>query len=84
MGEHWLRRPDGRVDLKWLAIGEAEEQKLTHRMCCICFEYIPVDELYVDDDGQKWDVCQKCELHEQLRAKEQEHERRDPRGNLRD
>lgn len=28
-----------------------------HKMCCICFEYIPYDDLWVDQDGQKWDMC---------------------------
>jgi len=29
-------------------------------MCCLCFEAIPVDQLWVDNDGYKWDVCVPC------------------------
>ena len=31
-----------------------------HKMCCVCFNFIPYDELYVDNDGQKWDNCVPC------------------------
>jgi hypothetical protein len=31
-----------------------------HRMCCICFEYISIDSLYIDAKGQKWDECTPC------------------------
>jgi hypothetical protein len=36
-------------------------------MCCICFEWTPVDELYVDDAGDVWDVCRRAECVEQVR-----------------
>ena len=31
-----------------------------HKMCCSCCELIPFDDLYVDEDGQKWDFCVPC------------------------
>jgi hypothetical protein len=31
-----------------------------HRMCCLCFEAIPVDQLWVDNDGMQWDMCVPC------------------------
>ena len=31
-----------------------------HKMCCICFEYISLDDLWVDIDGQKYDMCRPC------------------------
>ena len=31
-----------------------------HKMCCVCFNFIPYDELYIDDKGQKWDNCIPC------------------------
>lgn len=42
---------------------------LTHMMCCICFEYTKVDELWVDDEGQTWDMCKGCGLAEQVIAR---------------
>lgn len=30
-------------------------------LCCICMEFIPIEDLYVDSDGQKWDNCVPCE-----------------------
>lgn len=35
-----------------------------HKMCCLCFEYIPYDELYVDFTGQKWDMCKPCAAYD--------------------
>jgi hypothetical protein len=29
-------------------------------MCCICFGYYKPDELWVDLDGVKWDMCISC------------------------
>lgn len=26
-------------------------------MCCICFDRFDQDQLFVDADGQKWDIC---------------------------
>lgn len=37
----------------------------THAMCCICFEWFTHDNLWVDEDGQKWDVCIDCGVKEQ-------------------
>ena len=30
---------------------------LTHKMCTFCFRMLPVAELWVDEQGQKWDSC---------------------------
>lgn len=46
-----------------------EAGRLTHKMCCYCFEYVPFGELWVDDDGQRWDACEGCGLAEQEIAK---------------
>lgn len=36
-----------------------------HRMiCCACAEWVDLDDLYVDEDGQKWDLCKPCEERE--------------------
>lgn len=37
-----------------------------HKMCCLCFEYIPYEELYVDSTGQKWDMCQPCGVYQNV------------------
>jgi hypothetical protein len=31
--------------------------QVTHIMCCICFNVTPVSEVFVDHEGQKWDLC---------------------------
>ena len=36
------------------------EGKLTHIMCCLCFEYTPLDGLYVDSGGLRWNICTPC------------------------
>ena len=33
-------------------------------MCCICFHRFPQEELAVDADGTKWDVCKGCDEDE--------------------
>lgn len=38
---------------------------LTHVMCAICMNFISVDDLYVDDNGDKHDVCIPCNTREQ-------------------
>lgn len=35
----------------------APDGTLTHKMCTFCFRMVPVDELWVDEQGQKWDSC---------------------------
>lgn len=30
---------------------------LTHKLCPVCFNMTHVDNLFVDADGQKWDLC---------------------------
>jgi hypothetical protein len=32
--------------------------------CCLCFEAFDRDDLYVDPDGQRWDVCWGCRAAE--------------------
>jgi hypothetical protein len=29
-------------------------------LCCICFTVVPQDQLYADEEGQKWDECRDC------------------------
>jgi hypothetical protein len=36
-------------------------------LCCLCLEAIPVDMLWIDDTGVRWDICEPCHLAE-LRA----------------
>ena len=31
-----------------------------HAMCCSCFACIPVEDLYTDENGEKWDLCWPC------------------------
>lgn len=35
-------------------------------MCCICFSRFPVSDLFVDQDGDRWDVCAGCGAGENL------------------
>ena len=37
-----------------------DENKITHYMCCICFEYTAIADLFVDFEGHKWDMCIDC------------------------
>ena len=42
-------------------------------MCCICFSRFALDELHIDVDGSKVDVCIPCEeLNERYRAEHPE------------
>lgn len=34
-------------------------------MCTLCFSRFPVDGLYVDQDGGRWDLCAGCGKREQ-------------------
>jgi hypothetical protein len=38
-------------------------------MCCICFRYFNVEDLFIDDDGDKWDMCVPCGIEETLYAR---------------
>lgn len=29
-------------------------------MCQLCVELVPIDSLHVDENGEKWDVCESC------------------------
>lgn len=53
-------RFDGVVDLTRLADGRV--------MCQLCFGYFTVDQLWVDDRGQAWDVCVPCRADEWVQA----------------
>lgn len=33
-------------------------------MCCLCFSRFEVEELHIDGDGQREDVCEPCARHE--------------------
>lgn len=33
------------------------EGNLTHQMCCICFKITPIEDLWKDSEGYKWDLC---------------------------
>lgn len=45
-------RFDGITDLTRLTDGRV--------MCTICFEFTPRDQLWVDENGQVWDMCRPC------------------------
>ncbi len=45
------------VDHKRLV--NVETNEVSHAMCCMCFNYIPLDECWMDDDGF-WDCCVPC------------------------
>lgn len=32
------------------------------RMCPFCFATPPLEELYVDPSGQRWDTCYQCQV----------------------
>jgi hypothetical protein len=29
-------------------------------MCCLCFHCFPIEALWVDEQGQRWDICLNC------------------------
>lgn len=37
-----------------------ENDVLTHKMCCLCMDFIPVKDLWVCKHGEKWDSCKDC------------------------
>lgn len=37
-----------------------EEGVLTHKMCCLCMNFIAVEDLWVCKHGEKWDSCYPC------------------------
>lgn len=60
----FYRYPSGWIDIFKLA---DSENKITHWMCCICFEYFEPEALWVDpDDGQIYDMCVECGERERL------------------
>lgn len=47
-------------------VGILNSQMPTHKGCCICFEFIPVEDLWKDVDGTKWDMCEPCGAYEEV------------------
>ena len=41
-------------------------------MCCLCFEVFLVEHAWVDDAGDKWDVCRPCHEHEEALIQQRE------------
>lgn len=39
-------------------------------MCQLCFERVTQDELWVDEHGDKWDVCVACKDYEDMSMEE--------------
>ena len=35
-----------------------------HMLCCICMTFTKIADLYVDADGDKWDMCVQCGTRE--------------------
>lgn len=35
-----------------------------HVICSICIEATPIEDLYIDQDGDKWDMCKPCQKRE--------------------
>lgn len=35
-----------------------------HKMCCLCFEFVPFSDLYEDARGFKWDICKPCQARD--------------------
>lgn len=38
--------------------------RVVAKMCCLCFEMIVLDDLYVDEHGDRWDMCCACGVTE--------------------
>jgi hypothetical protein len=38
-------------------------------LCAICVEWLHVDDLYVDPNGDKWDTCKPCGIQERDQEK---------------
>lgn len=34
--------------------------------CCICFVDLEPETCYVDQEGQRWDMCEACGTHEDV------------------
>jgi hypothetical protein len=41
-------------------------------MCCMCFDRFAIEQLAVDVDGQRVDVCWPCWEHDQERLRQKE------------
>jgi hypothetical protein len=37
-----------------------ENDVLTHKMCCLCFDFIPVEDLFICEHESRWDQCKPC------------------------
>lgn len=45
----------------------------THFICQICIEWVENNEAYEDRNGDRWDICVRCGLHEERRHEERRH-----------
>lgn len=45
-----------------IRVGELRDEfgTLTHMMCCLCFEFIPLEDLYRCEHEARWDSCKPC------------------------
>lgn len=48
--------------------------------CCICFKTLVPEECWVDEKGQRWDICKECGEEEERYGREQA-EKSKPQGN---
>ena len=35
-----------------------------NHVCCMCWEELEPETIYIDADGQKWDQCKACKEYE--------------------
>ena len=35
-------------------------------MCCICYEGVTLDDVWVDSEGVRWDICKDCADREEM------------------
>lgn len=39
-------------------IWDDETNRMTHKMCCVCFQMVAVENLWIDPETNlKWDLC---------------------------
>lgn len=45
-----------------MRVGELRDEsgRLTHMMCCLCFHFTPIEDLYRCEHGNRWDSCTPC------------------------
>jgi hypothetical protein len=42
----------------WIDLTTSADGK--RKMCCICMDWFPLEELFEDACGKKWDMCRGC------------------------